>query len=131
MSAKLTDAVRALERAKESAQLRLEEIDRERMELKASIRSLEAALNKLGTEGRKSPKDSKRKAATTAEVIGLLEEVLSNGQDLSMEEVIAQVGELMTKHGMTRAGLALRIKQAVRDEKFETTQGRIRARKLE
>ena len=45
--AKLNDARRALQRAKDSAKKRLEQIDHERRELKASLKSLDAAMRAL------------------------------------------------------------------------------------
>ena len=45
--AKLNDARRSLERAKESALRRLEQIEEERREIKSSVKSLNAALKAL------------------------------------------------------------------------------------
>ncbi|MEZ6097843.1 MAG: hypothetical protein R3E01_02615 [Pirellulaceae bacterium] len=53
MANKLTDAHRSLVRAKEAAKKRLEELDDERREIKASIKSLEAALKALGRQNRR------------------------------------------------------------------------------
>jgi chromosome segregation ATPase len=53
MANKLTDAHRSLVRAKEAAKKRLEELDDERREIRASIKSLEAALKALGREYRR------------------------------------------------------------------------------
>ena len=46
--AKLNDARRSLERAKESALGRLKQIEEERREIKSSVKSLNAALKALG-----------------------------------------------------------------------------------
>ena len=48
MPIKLADARRSLIRAKDSAKKRLEELDIERREIKASLKSLDAALKALG-----------------------------------------------------------------------------------
>lgn len=48
MADKLADARRSLQRAKEAATRRLTEIDVERKEIKASLKSLDAALKALG-----------------------------------------------------------------------------------
>lgn len=53
MANKLTDAHRSLVRAKEAAKKRLEELDDERHEIKASIKSLDAALKALGRPNRR------------------------------------------------------------------------------
>jgi hypothetical protein len=48
MANKLADARRSLIRAKESAKQRLQEIENERREIRASLKSLDAALKALG-----------------------------------------------------------------------------------
>lgn len=53
MANKLTDAHRSLVRAKEAAKKRLVELDDERREIKASIKSLDAALKALGRQNRR------------------------------------------------------------------------------
>ena len=65
MTNQLTDAVRSLLRTKEKAETRLEEIDKERREIKASLKSLDSALRALGHE---QGSQSRSKAATTAEI---------------------------------------------------------------
>ena len=57
---KLTDARRSLVRAKQAAQQRLEDIENEKREIKASLRSLEAALKALSKTTR--PKAATRQA---------------------------------------------------------------------
>ena len=57
--AKLNDARRSLQRAKESANKRLQELDEERREIRASLKSLDAALRALGSsDGKKQQKRS-------------------------------------------------------------------------
>ena len=53
MANKLTDAHRSLVRAKEAAKKRLEELDDERREIRASLKSLEAALKALSRQNRR------------------------------------------------------------------------------
>lgn len=53
MADKLGDARRSLVRAREAAKNRLEELDNERCEIKASLKSLEAALRALGQPNRR------------------------------------------------------------------------------
>ena len=55
MAHKLTDARRSLIRTKESAKKRLEELDEERRELRATLKSLDAALRALGQTNRPRP----------------------------------------------------------------------------
>jgi len=52
MANKLADARRSLIRAQESAKKRLEELDNERREIRASLKSLDAALKALGRSNR-------------------------------------------------------------------------------
>jgi hypothetical protein len=52
MSNKLSDARRSLIRAQESTRQRLDDLESERRELKASLRSLDAALKALGKSKR-------------------------------------------------------------------------------
>ena len=55
MAHKLNDARRSLVRAKEAAEARLQEIEDERREIKASLKSLDAAMKALnGPSGRTS-----------------------------------------------------------------------------
>ena len=54
MSNKLSDARRSLIRAKESAQARLQQLENERREIKASLKSLDAALKAIDGPRRKS-----------------------------------------------------------------------------
>ena len=53
MANKLADARRSLVRAQESARKRLADLDAERREIKASIKSLDAALKALEKSSRK------------------------------------------------------------------------------
>jgi uncharacterized coiled-coil DUF342 family protein len=50
MASKLSDARKSLQRAKESAQERLKQLDSERRELKSSIKQLDVALKALRTD---------------------------------------------------------------------------------
>ncbi len=66
--AKLNEARRSLERAKESAKKRLQQLDEERREIKASLKSLDAALKALrdtkSATGRKNSNASPAKHVT-------------------------------------------------------------------
>lgn len=52
MANKMADARRSLIRAKEAAEQRISEIEEERREIKASLKSLDAALKALGRSGK-------------------------------------------------------------------------------
>lgn len=58
MTNKLNDARKSLVRAKQAAEARLVELDSERRETKASIRSLDAAIRALRPAGKKSPTEA-------------------------------------------------------------------------
>ncbi len=68
--AKLNEARRSLERAKESAKKRLQQLDEERREIKASLKSLDAALKALrdtkSATGRKNSNASSTEQLTPA-----------------------------------------------------------------
>ncbi len=68
MAHKLNDARRSLMRAKEAAEARLQEIEHERREIKASIKSLDAAMKALnGPKGRTS---SQKRSIISSEAAG-------------------------------------------------------------
>ena len=56
MSNKLNDARRSLSRAKKAAETRLVELETERRETRASIKSLDAAIRALGSPAAKETK---------------------------------------------------------------------------
>ncbi len=64
MAHKMNDARRSLVRAKESAVARLQEIENERREIKASLKSLDVALKALNRPKRRTPP---RKQSTTVD----------------------------------------------------------------
>jgi len=64
MAHKMNDARRSLVRAKESAVARLQEIENERREIKASLKSLDVALKALNRPKRRTPP---RKHSTTVD----------------------------------------------------------------
>ncbi|MEZ6121264.1 MAG: hypothetical protein R3C28_32505 [Pirellulaceae bacterium] len=75
MTGKLTEAQRSLVRARQAAQERLEQIDNERREIRASIKSLNAALKALTkpkrqrrqTSANELPPDAVNSTETTRE----------------------------------------------------------------
>ena len=59
MANKIADARRSLIRAKESAEQRLVEIDKERREIRASLKSLDAAIKALGRSNKTQAADKR------------------------------------------------------------------------
>ena len=59
MATKIADARRSLIRAKESAEQRLVEIDEERREIRASLKSLDAAIKALGRSNKAQAVDKR------------------------------------------------------------------------
>ena len=121
MTEKWPEVSRSLRRAKASAERRLAEIENERREIKASVRSLDAALRALG----KSMDDAKgveqKKAPTTSEVVEIVSQVLREHSHASVAQLTSYVGEKLTENGRSRAGLKLRLTQALKDPRFKET----------
>ena len=117
MTEKWPEASRSLRRAKASAERRLAEIEKERREIKASMKSLDAALRALGknegTEGTPS-----KTAATTAEVITLLTQILHEQSGVSVVQLTKLVGDRLAAAGRSLAGLKLRVPEALKDSRF-------------
>ena len=68
MSSKLTDARRSLVRAKESAEARLKQLDEERLDIRSSIKSLDAAIKAVAEATKKAEalKSNHEKASKVA-----------------------------------------------------------------
>ncbi len=66
MPKNLNEARRSLERAKESAQKRLLELENERRDIKASVKSLDAALRALSRSDQRQSTDSVNTDASTS-----------------------------------------------------------------
>ena len=117
MASRLSDARRSLQKAKESAQSRLVELDQERREIRTSLKSLDAALKALGNS-EQIVTHQKNPAATTSEVVELTIEVLNSYGSQSTARLIELIGEKLAQRGKSRSGLSLRLKQALRDPRF-------------
>ena len=74
MANKLADARRSLARAKDAAKKRLEELDVERREIKASLKSLDAAMKALG-RGVNKKSTGPRRVDTRDEEHGVTEDL--------------------------------------------------------
>ena len=96
--AKLNDARRSLLRAKESEQSRLTQLDSERREIRASLKSLDAALRILGESKQAGP--GKKPTATTTEVTDLIIEILSDVGTRSTDQLIELVAERLDRIGI-------------------------------
>jgi len=71
MATKIADARRSLIRAKESAEQRLVEIDEERREIRASLKSLDAAIKALGRSNKAQAVDNRPLARPSQDEPGL------------------------------------------------------------
>ena len=83
--AKLHDARRSLERAKEAANKRLEQLDIERRELKTSVKSLNAALKALDSS--KSNRPSTKPSAIDFTPLGESNRTGSLNEESNNEDV--------------------------------------------
>jgi len=124
MSSQLSDAVRSLQRAKDAAVKRLTEIDRERRELRRSLKSLDSALKALDS-GEATGRGTKP-APTTAMVTDVFLELLTEQQELPAQRLAELAGEKLAERGVSRAGLKLRIDQALADSRIENVAGMVR-----
>ena len=123
MSKPVDEAVRSLERAQESARQRLGEIEQERDDLKASLKSLDAALRAV-TKHRSLRSSVARPAATTAEVKAVAMELIAEQREIPIERLEELIGSRLHALGKSRSGVKLRLTQALEDERFvETKQG--------
>lgn len=117
--AKLNDARRSLQRAKESAQERLKQLDDERREIKASLKSLDAALKALGVA---TPSNhSKHPPTTMSEVTKMLVEMLANNEAKTKDELETLVGDKLSQSGRSRVGLDVHIAEALKEDRFVDT----------
>lgn len=71
MANKIADARRSLIRAKEAAEQRLVEIDEERREIRASLKSLDAAIKALGRSNKAQAVDKRPLAKPSQDEPGL------------------------------------------------------------
>jgi len=117
--------MRSLERARESAQQRLGELDTERAEIKTSLKSLDAALKAFEKNASKTASQT-RPAATTAEVMELAFEILLEKGELPLETLADLIGRQLLEQGKSRMGLKLRLNQALNDERFVQSEQGIR-----
>lgn len=71
MANKIADARRSLIRAKEAAEQRLVEIDEERREIRASLKSLDAAIKALGRSNKAQSINKRPPAEPSQDELGL------------------------------------------------------------
>jgi flagellar hook-length control protein FliK len=112
---KLTEARRSLENAKESALARLQQIDEERRDIKASIRSLDSALKALTKSG-SGASDSSPKV-TMAELTDLAAQIVSTGTKTRIE-LLKALGSTLAAQGKSRAGLAGKLDVLLSEGRF-------------
>ena len=112
---KLTEARRSLENAKESALARLQQIDEERRDIKASIRSLDSALKALTKSG-SGASDSSPKV-TMAELTDLVAQIVSSGTK-TRTELLKALGSTLAAQEKSRAGLAGKLDVLLSEGRF-------------
>ena len=124
MAEKWPEVSRSLRRAKNSAERRLAEIENERREIKASVKSFDAALRALSKNEDRGESTPSKTAVTTEEVVEILTEILHGKSGVSIGELTRLVGEKLASDGRSRSGLKLRLTQALKDPRFtETSKG--------
>lgn len=123
MNKTFAEALRSLEKAKESAKHRLTELEKERVEIKATMKSIDAAL-KAFEKKQPALKQQNRPAPTTEEVSEIAIHILSNDGPQTKKNLFEMIGDRLTVAGKSRAGLALRLQQVLENEQFiQTSQG--------
>lgn len=121
--AKLNDARRSLERAKESAVGRLEQLEDERNEIKASLKSLDAALRALKGNSAKT----KRKLVSTAEAFSrIVDQTLHAIGPSTVAELQAAIRQRLNESGESIQGLDARLEAELSDSRFALDQDRVR-----
>lgn len=110
--AKLSDACRSLQRAKEAAMSRLEQLDEERREMKASLKSLDRALKALGQESADGVK-----TATQEDVIALAKEMLSS-KALLKAELLRSIARRLKRRSVGTDGIDAFLEQACASNEF-------------
>ena len=124
MPEKWPEVSRSLRRAKSSAERRLAEIENERREIKASVRSLDAALKALSKAEDGDTRSPTKSAATIGEVIEMLTQVMDGRSGASIGELTKLVGRKLADAGRCRTGLKLQIMEALKGPRFtETSNG--------
>lgn len=113
---KLTEARRSLENAKESALARLQQIDEERRDIKASIRSLDSALKALTKSG--SGASDSSPTVTMAELTDLAAQIVSTGTK-TRPELLKALGSTLAAQGKSRAGFAGKLDVLLSGGRFQ------------
>jgi hypothetical protein len=113
--AKLSDARRSLERARDAAKARLVELEDARRGVKASLKSLDNALKALG-ESKMVPRS--KPAATQAEVAATATELLTADGPMSVDKLVSRISDRLLKNGNSTAGVKLRLMQVLNNKPF-------------
>ena len=91
--------------------------------LQADLQRLQTAIKALTSNHKGTTKKQKRPntkpAATQAEVTQAITNALAEGRVLTAEQITERVQEATAKLGKSRVGLALRIKQCLKDDSIE------------
>ena len=126
MTNQLSEAVRSLQRAKEKAAQRLDEVEQERREIKTSLKTLDSALRALGSGD--TTQTTRSRAPTTAEISELIAQLLAVHGKLSVAQLRKMIPAELGKQGLSRMGLGLRLEHAIKDGRFQQLDGEVRLR---
>ena len=119
--AKLNDARRSLQRAKESAKQRLQQLDEERREIKSSLKSLNAALKAL--DGAKISRVTSSRA-TIEEMTEMVAELIASEGQKSEAELIEAISNQLVESRKSPAGLKRMLETALGHDRFTLSAGK-------
>lgn len=115
----LASVVRTLEAEREAVEAQLAELDQQKQVLRRQVKRIAAAIAALkGKPEKPAAKGGGKAAYTTAEVAGMVGELLAEEESLSEKDLFARLKEAAGKAGRNRSGLHLRIKDALKDARF-------------
>ena len=114
--------VAALRSKQQAVEAKLAEVRQQEHALAEQLERLAAALAALtGKSGKPSPKASGKTAYTTAEVAELVAAILKRDGPLAEAELKAKLDEQAQRGGRNRSGLHLRLKDALKNQRFAAT----------
>ena len=118
--AKLADARRSLQKAKQSALQRLQQLEDERNEIKSSLKSLDAALRAL--QGNTAKPKRKPKTATE-EFSCIVDRTLHAIGPCTVAELAAAIRQRLDASGLPTHELEARLEAEVSDSRFAEDDG--------
>lgn len=121
--AKLVDAQRSLQKAKQAALERLQQIEEERDEIKSTVKSLDAALRAL--QGNK-PKTKRKPKSNPDEFSKIVDETLHALGTSTFAELQAAILLRLRKSDVATHDLAARLQLELSESRFERDGDHIR-----